>query len=209
MISSNLLRQRTRAGRMAAVATTVVCALVALGCSREPDDRTWEREPGETQPPASASPDQSPAAVGAGAQDGAGAALANQVPELGTEPRTADRLRFETWPDIRDASYEERHTFREGADEILILFDREIRNLRTQTSGRPEESTSAQGAALRELQEMRLELQARISDLNQGSEEEWERARAAFAQTWERARQAYREAFATIVGEAGKEAPKS
>ncbi|MGH8019059.1 MAG: hypothetical protein ACREIA_12345 [Opitutaceae bacterium] len=96
-----------------------------------------------------------------------------------------------TWNSIKDATYDERASFRSGVDKMAASIDRNVDQWSDKASTLPAASRDAWNEGLAELKDARSELSDKLDNLGDATAATWDDAKDGVQQAWDRVQRAY------------------
>ncbi|HEX9784917.1 MAG TPA: hypothetical protein VGA56_19585 [Opitutaceae bacterium] len=98
-----------------------------------------------------------------------------------------------TWNSIKDATYDNRASFRAGVKSMGDSIDETIDRWSDKASTIPEKSRDAWNAGIEKLREARAELAEKTDNLQNATADTWEGAKEGVRKAWDRVQEAYRD----------------
>jgi uncharacterized phage infection (PIP) family protein YhgE len=100
-----------------------------------------------------------------------------------------------SWNSIKDYTYEKRADFSSGMDRMSDKLDEKARALRSKTAGASDAASKDREAAIKDYDDARADLKARMTDLGNATADTWSDAKAKTVAAWNRVRAAYDKAW--------------
>lgn len=100
----------------------------------------------------------------------------------------------DTWDSIKDFTFERRSDFSDSMGRMADKLDAKVADLRASASTLPDAAAKDRNAALKDYDEARADLKARLTDLGNATADGWSDAKAKVSAAWDRVEAAYKKA---------------
>ena len=100
----------------------------------------------------------------------------------------------DTWDSIKDFTFERRSDFSASMDRMANKMDAKIADLKASASTLPDAAAKDKNAAIKEYDEARADLKARLTDLGNATADGWADAKAKVSASWDKVEAAYKKA---------------
>ena len=97
----------------------------------------------------------------------------------------------DTWDSIKDFTFEKRAEFSAGIDRMAGQCDDKARELKAKLASAPDAASKDRESAIKEYDEARADLKAKLSELGTATADTWADAKEKVAQAWKRVQAAY------------------
>ena len=101
---------------------------------------------------------------------------------------------IDTWDSIKDFTFDRRSDFSASIDRMAKGLDAKVADLKAKASTVPDAAAKDREAAIKEYDEARADLRARLTDLGNATADGWAEAKAKVAASWEKVEAAYKKA---------------
>jgi uncharacterized phage infection (PIP) family protein YhgE len=97
----------------------------------------------------------------------------------------------DSWDTIKDYTYEKRADFSASLDRMAAQLDDKAREFRAKIAGAPDAASKDRESAIKEYDEARADLKAKLTELGNATADTWADAKEKVAQAWKRVQAAY------------------
>jgi hypothetical protein len=99
-----------------------------------------------------------------------------------------------TWDSIKDFTFDRRSDFSAGMDRMAKNLDSKVATLKSNASTAPDAAAKDKAAAIKDYDEARADLKAKLSDLDNATADGWADAKAKVEASWDKVQAAYNKA---------------
>lgn len=100
----------------------------------------------------------------------------------------------DSWDSIKDFTYEKRVEFSASMDRMSASMDDNVAAAKAKLSSTPDAASRDKEAAIKDYDQARADLKARLSELNNATADTWADAKARVADAWQRVKADYAKA---------------
>jgi hypothetical protein len=101
---------------------------------------------------------------------------------------------IDSWDSIKDFTYEKRIEFSASMDRMSASMDDNIAAAKAKFSGTPDAASKDKEAAIKDYDQARADLKARLIELNNATADTWADAKARVSDAWQRVKADYAKA---------------
>jgi uncharacterized phage infection (PIP) family protein YhgE len=97
----------------------------------------------------------------------------------------------DSWDSIKDYTFEKRADFSASLDRMAASLDDKASAFKAKVSGVPDAAAKDRESAIKEYDEARADLKAKLTDLGNATADTWADAKAKVAESWKHVQAAY------------------
>jgi hypothetical protein len=98
---------------------------------------------------------------------------------------------IDSWDSVKDYTFEKRVEFSASMDRMSASMDDNIAAAKAKLSSTPDTASKDKAAAIKDYDDARADLKAKLSDLNNATSDTWADAKAKVSDAWQRVKAAY------------------
>jgi hypothetical protein len=97
----------------------------------------------------------------------------------------------DSWDSIKDFTYDRRSDFSASIDRMSAKMDEKTRDFRAKVAAVPDSASKDRDSAVKEYDEARADLKAKLTDLGNATSDTWADAKAKVSDSWKRVQAAF------------------